>query len=46
MRVDELTSGVKSDLAVKIYGEDLDVLSKVGENILALLPALQGTDNF
>lgn len=46
MRVDELTSGVKSDLAVKIYGEDLDVLSKTGENILALLPALQGTDNF
>lgn len=46
MRVDELTSGVKSDLAVKIYGEDLDVLSKIGENILALLPALQGTDNF
>lgn len=46
MRVDELTSGVKSDLAVKIYGEDLDVLSKIGENISALLPSLQGTDNF
>jgi heavy metal efflux system protein len=46
MRVDELTSGVKSDLAVKIYGEDLDVLSKVGENISALLPSLPGTDNF
>lgn len=46
MRVDELTSGVKSDLAVKIYGEDLDVLSQIGENILALLPQLEGTDNF
>jgi cobalt-zinc-cadmium resistance protein CzcA len=46
MRVDELTSGVKSDLAVKIYGEDLDVLTKVGENISALLPSLPGTDNF
>jgi cobalt-zinc-cadmium resistance protein CzcA len=46
MRVDELTSGVKSDLAVKIYGEDLDVLSEIGENISALLPQLEGTDNF
>ncbi len=46
MRVDELTSGVKSDLAVKIYGEDLDVLSKIGENISTLLPQLEGTDNF
>ncbi|MFV0589854.1 MAG: efflux RND transporter permease subunit [Draconibacterium sp.] len=46
MRVDELTSGVKSDLAVKIYGEDLDVLAKIGENISALLPQMNGTDNF
>ncbi|MEE4284925.1 MAG: CusA/CzcA family heavy metal efflux RND transporter [Mariniphaga sp.] len=46
MRVDELTSGVKSDLAVKIYGEDLDMLDKIGENISALLPTLQGTDNY
>ncbi len=46
MRVDELTSGVKSDLAVKIYGEDLDVLSKIGENISTMLPQLEGTDNF
>ncbi len=46
MRVDELTSGVKSDLAVKIYGEDLDVLGQIGENISTFLPALEGTDNF
>ena len=46
MRVDELTSGVKSDLAVKIYGEDLDVLSAIGERISSLLPQLEGTDNF
>lgn len=46
MRVDELTSGVKSDLAVKIYGEDLDVLSAIGDRISAMLPNLQGTDNF
>lgn len=46
MRVDELTSGVKSDLAIKIYGEDLQKLNKVGEKIMRLLPALQGTDNY
>ncbi|MGC9344680.1 MAG: efflux RND transporter permease subunit, partial [Bacteroidales bacterium] len=46
MRVDELTSGVKSDLAVKIYGEDLDVLNDIGENISSLLPDLPGTDNY
>lgn len=46
MRVDELTSGVKSDLAIKIYGEDLDVLSGIGERISNLLPQLHGTANF
>ncbi|RIH64647.1 efflux RND transporter permease subunit [Mariniphaga sediminis] len=46
MRVDELTSGVKSDLAVKIYGEDLDVLGQIGDDISKLLPGLEGSDNF
>lgn len=46
MRVDELTSGVKSDIAIKIFGEDLDVLNKVGEDIVAILGDLPGTDNF
>lgn len=46
MRVDELTSGVKSDLAVKIYGEDLEVLNQVGENISRLVAEMEGTANF
>jgi len=46
MRVDELTSGVKSDLAVKIFGDDLDQLQKIGEQIAELVGNLQGTDNF
>jgi cobalt-zinc-cadmium resistance protein CzcA len=45
MRVDELTSGVKSDIAVKIFGEELEVLDQVGRNISAILNDLQGTDN-
>lgn len=45
MRVDELTSGVKSDVAVKIYGEELDVLNRAGEAILQVMNRLPGTDN-
>ncbi len=46
MRVDELTSGVKSDLAVKIYGEDLDQLNKIGERISGIVSEMAGTANF
>lgn len=46
MRVDELTSGVKSDLAVKIFGENLDTLNALGSRISQMLTGLQGTDNF
>ncbi len=46
MRVDELTSGVKSDLAVKIFGEELDTLNRVAEDIAGLIARLPGTDNY
>ena len=46
MRVDELTSGVKSDLAVKIYGEDLDKLNQIGESISGIVSGMNGTANF
>lgn len=46
MRVDELTSGVKSDLAVKIYGEDLDQLNQIGENISSIVAGMKGTANY
>jgi len=45
MRVDELTSGVKSDIAVKIFGEELEVLDQVGRDISAILNDVEGTDN-
>jgi cobalt-zinc-cadmium resistance protein CzcA len=45
MRVDELTSGVKSDVAVKINGEDLDTLKYIGEQITGVVVSLTGTDN-
>lgn len=46
MRVDELTSGVKSDVAVKVFGEDLETLGTVAEQIARVLPTLEGTGNF
>ena len=46
MRVDELTSGVKSDLVVKIYGEDLEVLNDIGDRISRVTRDLEGTDNY
>ncbi|MGD9556986.1 MAG: efflux RND transporter permease subunit [Mangrovibacterium sp.] len=46
MRVDELTSGVKSDLAVKIYGEDLNELNRIGEAVSRVAKELKGTANY
>ncbi len=45
MRVDELTSGVKSDIAVKIFGGDLQTLDAIGRDISQILGDLEGTDN-
>ncbi len=46
MRVDELTSGVKSDVAVKIYGEELETLNRIGRGISRVVQELPGTANF
>jgi len=45
MRVDELTSGVKSDVAVKVFGEELEVLNRTGADIMAVIQTIKGTDN-
>lgn len=42
-RVDELLSGVKAQLAVKLFGPDLDVLAVKGKAIEALVRRTQGT---
>jgi len=42
MRVDELVAGVKADVAVLLYGEDLDILAKKGKTIEALLRQIPG----
>jgi len=42
-RVDELLSGVKAQLAVKLFGPDLDVLAEKGGEIESLVKRVDGT---
>lgn len=42
MRFNELISGVRSDLAVKVYGDDLEQLVAVGERIESVLQQVAG----
>jgi cobalt-zinc-cadmium resistance protein CzcA len=42
MRTNELIAGVRSDVAVIIYGRDLDELTKLGERTAALLRGIDG----
>jgi len=41
-RVDELLSGVKAELAVKLFGPDLDVLASKGQEIEVAIKAVEG----
>ena len=41
-RVDELLSGVKAQLAIKIFGPDLDVLSAKGQQLTELVQKIDG----
>ncbi len=42
LRVDELVSGVKSAIGIKIFGEDLDVLKVKGEEVARVLGKVRG----
>lgn len=42
MRFNELISGVRSDLAVKLYGDDLEVLLKTAQEIEAAVKKVDG----
>ena len=42
MRFNELITGVRADIAIKIFGEDLEVLSKKGSEIKALIEDVEG----
>jgi len=42
MRMNELISGVRSDVAVSVYGEDLDALKEVGDDLVRILQRVPG----
>ena len=45
MRFNELIAGVRSDVAVKIHGDDLDLLAEVGANIEGVLATIPGASD-
>jgi cobalt-zinc-cadmium resistance protein CzcA len=42
MRFNELIAGVRADVAVRIYGDDLDQLNTVGQSAIELISAVNG----
>ena len=42
MRMNELISGVRADVAIKLYGDDLDTLVEVGKRIEAVAKSVPG----
>jgi cobalt-zinc-cadmium resistance protein CzcA len=45
LRVNELISGVKSDLAVKVFGDDLDVLKREADRVATVLRGIEGAQD-
>jgi cobalt-zinc-cadmium resistance protein CzcA len=44
MRMNELISGVKGDVAVKIFGDDMDELVRAGQKVADVLSRIRGTE--
>ncbi len=44
MRINELIAGTRGDVAVKLFGDDLDVLAAKGEEIERVLASIQGAE--
>ncbi|WP_026451582.1 CusA/CzcA family heavy metal efflux RND transporter [Aequorivita capsosiphonis] len=45
MRFNELITGVRADIAIKIFGEDLDILDKKAREIKELIEGIDGADD-
>ncbi len=45
LRVNELIEGVRSDVALFLYGEDLDELKRAGDRIVAVLTRVDGAQD-
>jgi cobalt-zinc-cadmium resistance protein CzcA len=42
MRMNELMTGVRSDVAIKIFGEDIDMLVAKGDEVMELIQGIDG----
>ena len=45
LRTNELISGVRQDVGIKVFGEDLDVLSDLAKKIGAFIPSISGAED-
>lgn len=45
MRVDELVSGVKADVAIKVFGENVETLSAIAEKVKNLVAKIKGNSD-
>src|SRR5690554_2492280 len=45
MRFNELITGVRADIAIKVFGDDLDILDKKGQEIKNLIEGVEGADD-
>lgn len=43
MRLDETVTGIRGDVAIKIFGDDLKTLEELGKHMLALVSSLPGS---
>ncbi len=42
MRFNELLTGIREDIAIKIYGEDLDILARKAQEVAELIAGIEG----
>lgn len=46
LRVNELVAGVRSDLAIRLYGDDLDTLRRKADEVLRAVQQIPGASDF
>jgi heavy metal efflux system protein len=46
LRVNELVAGVRSDLAIRLYGDDLDTLRRKADEVLVAVQQIPGASDF
>lgn len=45
MRFNELMTGVRSDVAIKLFGEDIDMLVSKGDEVLQMIQGIEGVSD-